>query len=89
MSKKEFIKEDIVKLLGGASSALGILKDEVEERIKDRVEKVILKLDLINKKDFLVVKKMAEEARIQNDKLTKKLNLLENKITLINKKFKK
>ncbi|MFP6779045.1 MAG: accessory factor UbiK family protein [Alphaproteobacteria bacterium] len=89
MSKKEFIKEDIVKLLGGASSALGILKDEVEERIKDRVEKVILKLDLINKKDFLVVKKMAEEARIQNDKLSKKINLLENKITLINKKFKK
>ncbi|MAW58296.1 MAG: hypothetical protein CL564_01535, partial [Alphaproteobacteria bacterium] len=62
---------------------------EVEERIKDRVEKVILKLDLINKKDFLVVKKMAEEARIQNDKLSKKINLLENKITLINKKFKK
>ena len=89
MSKKEFIKEDIVKLLGGASSALGILKDEVEERIKDRVEKVILKLDLINKRDFLVVKKMAEEARIQNDKLSKKINLLENKITLINKKFKK
>lgn len=89
MSKKEFIKEDIVKLLGGASSALGILKDEVEERIKDRVEKVILKLDLINKKDFLVVKKMAEEARIQNEKLSKKINLLENKITLINKKFKK
>ena len=89
MSKKEFIKEDIVKLLGGASSVLGILKDEVEERIKDRVEKVILKLDLINKKDFLVVKKMAEEARIQNDKLSKKINLLENKITLINKKFKK
>ena len=56
---------------------------------KDRVEKVILKLDLINKKDFLVVKKMAEEARIQNDKLSKKINLLENKITLINKKFKK
>ena len=28
MSKKEFFKEDITKLLGGASSVLGILKDE-------------------------------------------------------------
>ena len=79
MSKKEFIKDDMVKILGGASSALGVLKDEVEERIKDKVEKVILKLDLINKKDFLIVKKMAEEARIQNEKLSEKINLLEKK----------
>jgi hypothetical protein len=89
MSKKEFLKDDMVKLLGGASSALGVLKDEVEERIKDKVEKVILKLDLINKKDFLIVKKMAEEARIQNEKLSKKINSLEKKIVLLNKKFKK
>ena len=89
MSKKEFIKDDMVKLFGGASSALGVLKDELEERIKDKVEKVILKLDLINKKDFLIVKKMAEEARIQNEKLSKKINSLEKKIVVINKKLKK
>ena len=89
MSKKEFIKDDMVKLLGGASSALGVLKDELEDRIKDKVEKVIFKLDLINKKDFLVVKKMAEEARIQNEKLSKKINSLEKKIVLLNKKFNK
>ena len=51
MSNKEFLKEDITKLLGGASSALGILKEEIEEKIKDRVEKVIYRLELINKKD--------------------------------------
>ena len=89
MSKKEFIKDDMVKLLGGASSALGVLKDELEERIKDKVEKVIFKLDLINKKDFLVIKKMAEEARIQNEKLSKKINSLEKKILVLNKKLKK
>ena len=89
MSKKEFIKDDMVKLLGGASSALGVLKDELEDRIKDKVEKVIFKLDLLNKKDFLVVKKMAEEARIQNEILSKKINSLEKKIVLLNKKFKK
>ena len=89
MSKKEFIKDDMVKLLGGASSALGVLKDELEDRIKDKVEKVIFKLDLINKKDFLVVKKMAEEARIQNEKLSKKINSLEKKIVVLNKKIKK
>lgn len=89
MSKKEFIREDISKLLGGASSAFGILKEEIEDRIKDRVEKVILKLELINKKDFLIVKKMAEEARIENENLSKKINSLEKKLALLSKKTKK
>ena len=89
MSKKEFLKEDITKLLGGATSALGILKEESEERRKDRVEKVVFKLELISKKDFLIVKDMAEKARIENEKLSKRINSLEKKIVLINKKLKK
>ena len=76
-------------MLGGASSALGMLKEEIEERIKDRVEKVIYRLELINKKDFLIVKDMAEKARIENGKLSKKINSLEKKLLLINKKLKK
>ena len=61
----------------------------MKKEIKDRVEKVIYRLDLINKKDFLIVKDMAEKARIENDKLSKKINSLEKKLLLINKKLKK
>ena len=85
MSKKDFFKEDITKLFGGASSVLGVLKEEIEEIIKDRVENVIFKLELVNKNEFLIVKEMAEKARIENEKLTKKLGLLEKKIKLISK----
>ena len=85
MSKKEFFKEDITKLLGGASSVFGILKDEIEEIIKDRVEKVIFKLELVNKSEFLIIKEMAEKARIENEKLAKKISLLDKKIALITK----
>jgi BMFP domain-containing protein YqiC len=85
MSKKEFFKEDITKLLVGASSVFGILKDEIEEIIKDRVEKVIFKLELVNKSEFLIIKEMAEKARIENEKLAKKISLLEKKIIFISK----
>jgi BMFP domain-containing protein YqiC len=88
MSKKEFFKEDITKLFGGASSILGILKEEIEERIKDRVEKVIFKLEIINKNEFLIVKEMAEKARLENEKLNKTVDLLQKKIALITKKVK-
>lgn len=89
MSNKEFIKEDIIKLLGGATSTLGILKEEIEEKVKDRVEKLIYKLELINKKDFLIVKEMAEKSRIENEELLKKITQLEKKISLLNKNNKK
>jgi len=85
MSKKEFFKEDITKLLGGASSVFGVLKDEIEEIIKDRVEKVIFKLELVNKSEFLIIKEMAEKARIENEKLAKKIILLDKKIALMSK----
>ena len=85
MSKKEFFKEDITKLLGGASSVFGILKDEIEEIIKDRVEKVIFKLELVNKSEFLIIKEMAEKARIENEKLAKKISLLDKKIAVMSK----
>ena len=85
MSKKEFFKEDITKLFSGASSVLGILKEEIEEMIKDRVEKVIFKLELVNKSEFLIIKEMAEKARIENESLAKKISLLEKKIKLISK----
>jgi BMFP domain-containing protein YqiC len=88
MSKKEFFKEDITKLFGGASSILGILKEEIEEKIKDRVEKVIFKLELINKNEFLIGKEMAEKARLENEKLNKTVDLLQKKIALIAKKAK-
>ena len=85
MSKKDFFKEDITKLFGGASSVLGVLKEEIEEIIKDRVEKVIFKLELVNKSEFLIIKEMAEKARIENESLAKKISLLEKKIKLISK----
>ena len=88
MSKKEFFKDDITKLFGGASSILGILKEEIEEKIKDRVEKVIFKLEIINKNEFLIVKEMAEKARLENEKLNKTVDLLQKKIALIAKKVK-
>ena len=88
MSKKEYFKEDITKLFGGASSILGILKEEIEEKIKDRVEKVISKLEIINKNEFLIVKEMAEKARLENEKLNKTVDLLQKKIALITKKIK-
>ncbi|MBF86504.1 MAG: hypothetical protein CMJ14_00735 [Pelagibacterales bacterium] len=89
MSKKDFMKEDVINLLGGATSILNTFKDELEERIKDKVEKVIHKLNLVDKNEINLLKEMIEKTRIENVKLNKKISLLENKITKITKSSKK
>ena len=89
MSKKEFFKEDIINLLGGATSILNSVKEEIEERVKDRVEKTVHKLNLVDKEDFDIVMEILEKSRIENEKLNKRVVTLESKITRLSRLSKK
>ena len=89
MSKKEFLKEDVLKFLGGTSSILNALMEEIEERIKLRVEKVISKFEIVTKSEFEIVFSMAQESRKENAILKKKLDVLEKKVKLLSQKTNK
>ena len=89
MSKKEFLKEDVLKFLGGTSSILNALMEEIEERIKLRVEKVISKFEIVTKSEFEIVFSMAQESRKENAILKKKLDMLEKKVKLLSQKTNK
>ena len=86
MSKKEFFKEDVLKFLGGTSSILNTLMEEIEERIKLRVEKVISKFEIVTKSEFEIVFSMAEKSRKENAILKRRLATLEKKIKLLSQK---
>ena len=89
MSKKEFLKEDVLKFLGGTSSILSTLKEEIEERIKLRVEKVISKFEIVTKSEFEIVFSMAQESRKENAILKRRLDALEKKMKLLSQKMNK
>ena len=89
MSKKEFLKEDVLKFLGGTSSVISALMEEIEERIKLRVEKVISKFEIVTKSEFEIVFSMAEESRKENAILKKRLDVLEKRMKLLSKKSNK
>ena len=89
MSKKEFLKEDVLKFLGGTSSILNTLMEEIEERIKLRVEKVISKFEIVTKSEFEIVFSMAEKSRKENAILKRRLATLEKKIKLLSQKTNK
>ena len=89
MSKKDFFKEDLLKFLGGTSSILNTLMEEIEERIKLRVEKVISKFEIVTKSEFEIVFSMAEKSRKENAILKRKLDALEKKMKLLSQKTNK
>tara|TARA_B100000745_G_scaffold73253_1_gene43918 strand:+ start:355 stop:627 length:273 start_codon:yes stop_codon:yes gene_type:complete len=89
MSKKEFLKEDVLKFLGGTSSILNALMEEIEERIKLRVEKVISKFEIVTKSEFEIVFSMAQESRKENAILKRRLDALEKKVKLLSQKINK
>ena len=89
MSKKEFLKEDVLKFLGGTSSILNTLMEEIEERIKLRVEKVISKFEIVTKSEFEIVFSMAQESRKENAILKRRLDALEKKVKLLSQKTNK
>ena len=89
MSKKEFLKEDVLKFLGGTSSILNALMEEIEERIKLRVEKVISKFEIVTKSEFEIVFLMAQESRKENAILKRRLDALEKKVKLLSQKINK
>ena len=50
--------------------------------------KECIPLNIIDKEEFLILKEMVEKSRIENNKLHKKISILESKIKTINRDLK-
>lgn len=71
------ILDDMSRLAGGAMGALGGLRGEIEEMVRQRVERVATDFDLVTREDFEAVREMAAEARAENERLAARVEALE------------
>ena len=55
--------DDLAKLATGALGTLTGVRTEVEGRIRDQLERVLSRMDLVTREDFEAVKAMASKAR--------------------------
>lgn len=75
------ILDDLSKLATGAVGALQGAKQEVEALVRQRVERVLADLDLVQREEFEAVRDMARKAREENEALTKRIEELEKKLS--------
>lgn len=79
MQKDSRLFDDLARVAGGAMSSFGALRDEAEARLRDRLEGILERMDLVRRDEFDAVREMAIKAREENALMAARLDALERK----------
>jgi BMFP domain-containing protein YqiC len=69
--------DDLARVASGAFSTLSGLREEIETRVRERVERMAADLDLVTREEFDAVRAMAAKARAAQEELAAKVAALE------------
>jgi BMFP domain-containing protein YqiC len=65
--------DDLSKLANSAMGTITGMKDEVENRVRDQIAKILDGMDIPRRDEFDAVKAMATKAREENEELKKQI----------------
>ena len=80
MQTQNRLLDDLARVAGGALSTLSGLREEIEARVRERVERMAADMDLIAREEFDAVKAMAAKAREEQEKLGEQVARLEARL---------
>jgi hypothetical protein len=72
--------DDIARVASGAVGAITGVRDEVEARFRDQLERVLAGMDVVSREEFEAVKAMAAKAREEQELLQQRIVELETKL---------
>lgn len=77
MQSESRILDDLARLASGAVGTLQGMKSELDGLVKSRLERLLSEMELVSREEFDAVKAMAQAARLENERLAKRLAELE------------
>jgi BMFP domain-containing protein YqiC len=83
MSDRPRFFEDLAGVAGGAISALGGLRDEMEAMLRARVDETIRRLDLVRREELAAVTELAANARAAQLAAEARLAALEARLSTL------
>lgn len=72
--------DDLARMANGALNTLTNLREEVESRVRERVERLLAEMDLVTREEFEAAKAMAQKARAEQEDLSAKVAALEQEL---------
>jgi BMFP domain-containing protein YqiC len=77
MQSQNRLFDDLARLASGAVGALAGVKNEVEARLREQLERALAGMDLVDRDEFEAVKAMAAKARDEQERLAARLAAVE------------
>ena len=77
MQTENRLLDDLARVAAGAVEGLAGLRQEIEARLRDRVERLLRGMDLVDREEFEAVKAMAARARAEQEALLARVAALE------------
>jgi BMFP domain-containing protein YqiC len=69
--------DDLARMANGALNTLTGLREEIENRVRERVERLLADMDLVQREEFEAVRAMAQKAREEQEDLAARVAALE------------
>ena len=80
MQTENRLLDDLARMANGALNTLSGLREEVENRVRERVERMLADMDMVPREEFDAIKAMAQKARAEQEDLAAKVAELERRI---------
>jgi BMFP domain-containing protein YqiC len=79
MQTENRLLDDLARMANGALNTLSGLREEIESRVRERVERMLADMDMVPREEFEAVKAMAQKARAEQEDLAARLAELERR----------
>ncbi|MCW5750996.1 MAG: accessory factor UbiK family protein [Alphaproteobacteria bacterium] len=72
--------DDLARLAAGAAGTLQGLRGEIDNLVRQQLERLLAGMDLVSREEFEAVKAMAAAARAENERLAADLEALHRQV---------
>jgi BMFP domain-containing protein YqiC len=77
MQTENRLFDDLARVASGALSTLAGLREEIETRVRERIERLAAEMDLVTREEHEAVRAMAAKARAEQEETRARLEALE------------
>ena len=75
--------DDLAKVANGALHTMSGVRDEIENRVRERVERLLNDMDMVPREEFDAIKAVAQTARAEQETLSARVEALEQRIAAL------
>lgn len=80
--------DDLAKVANGALHTMSGVRDEIENRMRERIERWLGEMDMVPREEFDAIKAVAQAARAEQETLSARVEALESRIAALEKSAK-